>query len=131
MISWFERHNKLSWAITGIIAILIFYISSLTFKPGPPLAFDWKPIAYHFYSFLFLEAFLLISMIGGRAGKTKFFIIGIFIAIFYAVTDEIHQLFVPGRACTFSDFLIDSAGIFFAGIIYISFVYSRLRNKEI
>lgn len=28
----------------------------------------------------------------------------------YAATDEIHQLFVEGRACTFSDWLVDSLG---------------------
>ncbi len=28
----------------------------------------------------------------------------------YAVTDEIHQIFVPGRAAQFSDFLVDTSG---------------------
>ncbi|MCL2604657.1 MAG: VanZ family protein [Defluviitaleaceae bacterium] len=32
------------------------------------------------------------------------------IAAFYGVTDEIHQYFVPGRACTVSDMLINAAG---------------------
>ncbi len=34
----------------------------------------------------------------------------------YAVTDEFHQRFVPGRSCEFRDVLIDSAGAF-TGII--------------
>lgn len=29
---------------------------------------------------------------------------------FYAVTDEFHQLFVPGRSCELRDVLVDSAG---------------------
>ena len=29
----------------------------------------------------------------------------------YAVTDEIHQYFVPGRSCEFRDICIDSAGV--------------------
>lgn len=29
----------------------------------------------------------------------------------YAVTDEIHQLFVPGRACMWTDVVLDSAGV--------------------
>ena len=37
----------------------------------------------------------------------------------YAVTDEFHQLFVEGRACTFSDWLTDSLGAA-AGIIALS-----------
>ncbi len=28
----------------------------------------------------------------------------------YAVTDEIHQIFVPGRAAQFADFLVDTSG---------------------
>ncbi len=28
----------------------------------------------------------------------------------YAVTDEIHQIFVPGRAAQFSDFFVDTSG---------------------
>lgn len=29
----------------------------------------------------------------------------------YAVTDEIHQMFSPGRSCEITDMLIDSAGV--------------------
>lgn len=29
----------------------------------------------------------------------------------YAVTDEIHQIFIPKRACEFKDFLVDTAGV--------------------
>lgn len=29
----------------------------------------------------------------------------------YAASDEIHQLFVPGRSCQFTDVLIDSTGV--------------------
>jgi VanZ family protein len=33
------------------------------------------------------------------------------IGTIYAVTDEIHQYFVPERACAVTDMLIDSAGV--------------------
>ena len=32
------------------------------------------------------------------------------VCILYAVSDEIHQLFVPGRSCQFKDMMIDSLG---------------------
>ncbi|MDP3027351.1 MAG: VanZ family protein [Nanoarchaeota archaeon] len=125
MISWFERHNKLSGIITIFIAIVIFYISSLTFPPGAP-GFGWETIAYHFYAFLFLEAFLLISITKGK--KKDLIFLAIMIAIVYAVSDEIHQLFVPGRACSFSDILTDSAGILFATLIY-SLKFLNIKNN--
>ena len=40
----------------------------------------------------------------------------------YAATDEIHQLFVPGRAGRFSDVCIDSAGALAGGIVFALFV---------
>ena len=32
-------------------------------------------------------------------------------SLLYAGTDELHQLFVPGRACRFTDVLVDGCGI--------------------
>lgn len=45
-------------------------------------------------------------------------------AAVYAATDEIHQLFVPGRSGQLTDVLLDSAGalagvLFMAGILYL------------
>ena len=40
------------------------------------------------------------------------------ICIAYSVTDELHQLIVPGRSCEIVDVLIDSAGITFGTILY-------------
>lgn len=39
------------------------------------------------------------------------------VCILYAVSDEIHQYFVPGRSCRAFDVLIDSAGAFLAILI--------------
>ena len=36
----------------------------------------------------------------------------------YSVTDELHQFFVPGRSCRFTDILIDSFGIIVGVVIY-------------
>lgn len=36
--------------------------------------------------------------------------------VFYAITDEIHQIFVPGRAFQISDILVDSTGAFIGAI---------------
>lgn len=40
------------------------------------------------------------------------------ISALYAASDELHQLFIPGRAGELKDFLIDCAGIVLAIIIY-------------
>lgn len=33
------------------------------------------------------------------------------LGLLYALSDEIHQIFVPGRACQWQDLLVDAAGI--------------------
>jgi VanZ family protein len=40
------------------------------------------------------------------------------ICIIYAVSDELHQLFVPGRGCQLKDVIIDTAGAVSGTAIY-------------
>ena len=52
------------------------------------------------------------------------------IASAYAATDEIHQLFVPGRSGQVSDVLLDSAGVL-AGLLVLAGVrLLRQRQRE-
>jgi len=121
IISWFEKHNKISWIITFIIAIIIYYISSLTFQPGIKGGFPYRSILYHFLAFLGFAGFLLMSLVKGKLNnKTiNFFLIAIITSIIYGISDEIHQLFVPGRYFSIEDILTDSAGILIAGFVYL------------
>ena len=124
MIKWFEKHYKISFILTLLIAIAIFYISTLTFLPGKPV-FDIKPYLYHFFAFFFLCLFLLVSLVQGKINKSLFFI-SIIISILYGISDEFHQLFVPGRSCSFADVMLDTSGILFASFLYAF----RIRNKK-
>ena len=51
------------------------------------------------------------------------------IGVIYAVSDEIHQYFVPGRACQFADVLIDSAGATF-GIAVSILLVMLIRKRQ-
>lgn len=42
--------------------------------------------------------------------------------VLYAITDEIHQLYVPGRSGKWQDVLIDSIGIFLGIFVLLMFV---------
>lgn len=44
-------------------------------------------------------------------------------ATLYAITDEVHQFFVPGRACQLKDMCIDSVGAL-AGILVLSLFFT-------
>lgn len=63
----------------------------------------------HFCEFAGL-GFLMCNFLFALKDKLKP-ILSILLSCAYAVTDEIHQYFVPDRACQLSDFAVDSAGI--------------------
>ena len=48
------------------------------------------------------------------------------VGVLYAVTDEVHQYFVPGRSCELRDVLIDACGVA-AGV---AIVWWRRRRKK-
>lgn len=56
-------------------------------------------------------------------------IVAITAGLLYAVLDEIHQYFVPGRACQLGDMVIDICGVA-AGVLMV-FSVLWVRNKHI
>jgi len=50
------------------------------------------------------------------------------VGVFYAMTDEVHQFFVPGRAMQLTDVGIDSLGVFSA--ICILYFFSEIKAKS-
>lgn len=62
----------------------------------------------HFSLFFLLE---LVLYIGIRMLVTKFpGLYSILILIVYAISDEVHQYFIPGRSCEIRDMFIDICG---------------------
>ena len=62
----------------------------------------------HFTEYLILGTLVINMFTKNNAKKT--YLLSILLCIIYAISDEIHQLFVPGRACQIKDILIDSVG---------------------
>ena len=50
--------------------------------------------------------------------------------VLYAVSDEIHQYFVPDRACAFRDVLIDSSGALLSVTIFVALICSIKRFRK-
>mgnify|MGYP001160788302 CR=1 FL=1 len=125
MISWFEKYNKVSWIITILITIVIFYISSITFDSSSGKN-SINAILYHIIAFFFFALFLSISSIKGEKESLIFLVF--IISIIYGGLDEFHQFFVPGRYFSISDIFLDTAGISLALIFYISLIEYRRIN---
>ncbi len=86
----------------------IFYLSSRSTLPGPSNPF-WNTllkkgghaIVYALLALLYRRALQPATRSNGLAWL---------LAALYAITDEAHQHFVPGRHATLTDWLIDGAG---------------------
>ena len=70
----------------------------------------------HFSEYAIL-CILLYKTLCSYGIKGKKVYLCVFIAFLYALSDEIHQYFVPGRACRFYDIIIDTAGSYFGYLI--------------
>lgn len=105
----------LSWILAIIWAAAIFYFSSI---PNPPQPFTGDElftliltttehvIEYFILGFLLFHAFKE----NRRRSLEKAFTLAILAAFIYAITDEIHQYFVPGRMADIRDLTADYIG---------------------
>ncbi len=73
-----------------------------------------KPIRKlaHFTIYLVLGIFVILLLKEYNLTLSKQIIISILICILYAISDEIHQLFIDGRSCELLDVFIDLSGSF-------------------
>lgn len=119
MIKWLKQNRKVAFILTFLMAIEIFYFSTI---PGDPLSVGgsvWISRSYHFIAFFLFTFFLFILMNSKEKIKLEQILLILVIASFYAITDEIHQIFTPFRDCTFEDFMTDLAGINFAILLHL------------
>ncbi|MBO4693713.1 MAG: VanZ family protein [Clostridia bacterium] len=74
--------------------------------------------AAHFFEFFVLAgiAFVFFLTFKKLSGKSKI-LLPLCFSVIYALSDELHQSSVAGRACRFTDVCIDSAGVLLAVLI--------------
>lgn len=84
----------------------------------------------HFIEFALLGFLLFTAIYPYQKTVLKSCILSQLIGMGYAVLDEVHQLFVPGRSCQVTDMLIDSCGVLFAVLLCFGFIMLRKKNKQ-
>jgi len=90
---------------------LIFAFSSVSI-PLPAPAPDYVFVLAHFAEFFILAGLLLRALNRGfgRSPSLAASLTGFTLSVIYAITDELHQSFVPGRVPDFGDIAVDAAG---------------------
>lgn len=107
------------WLPVVVYAAFIFLVSSLPGKDIPGL-FPGQDILFHLAEYAFFS-FLICRAISRYYPqqvdkKRKLYV---FILVFiYALTDEFHQSFVPGRTAALMDIIIDNLGSLIGISIY-------------
>jgi len=81
----------------------------------------------HMVEFGILAFLLYRAIIVNEPKIKKAIIYALIIALFYAFSDEFHQLFVRGRQCSIKDVGIDAMGIFIFSIA--CYYKNRRRNN--
>ena len=154
MFTQIGKNKKLAavfWALSLICMGVIFYFSSRTAAESSSQStsvIDWLTKLFgsnvftdfivrksaHFLEYpglcLLLNWALLLSK--GKPLPAA----ALPVASLYAVTDEIHQLFVEGRSCEVKDWAIDTAGailgicVFYVTLLIVRFIMKRIDTRK-
>ena len=123
---------------TGVIRVLaeMFYpgFESLTAEKQQSVVQSLQFVvrkAAHMTEFASLGV-LLCAFAFAFGEKLRCFLLSYLFGVFYAATDEIHQLFVAGRSCQFSDVMIDSFGVLIGMTVFyfvVKFILAIKRKR--
>ena len=109
----------------GITILILTSIPKLT---PPDLGFDAQDKLAHFGVYYILGLLLVRALGKGLVLPHRILLLSFFYALLFAAFDELHQLFIPGRAGDIFDFLADSFGILFALLSF--FMFKNLKPKN-
>lgn len=123
-----EQSNQLSAGITQAIMKLLGRLA-------PGIEPDLNSFNYfvrknaHFMAYLVLGLLSSNALGKNRPNSLRNALLALLICVLYAISDEVHQLFVPGRGGRATDVLIDSAGALVGIGLY--FGVMKLRHRAI
>lgn len=81
-----------------------------------------NPLRELMHTVVFLIFALLLINVLVKFGIKKVMLYCITISLIYALSDEIHQIYVPGRAFELLDIFLDFVGIMIANLLYFNFI---------
>lgn len=114
-----EQSSQLS---TGITEAIVGIIRKLI----PNAELDLNSFNHFVRKNAHFMAYLVLGLLTSNAlGKNKLHrckrgLFALLICVLYAISDEVHQLFVPGRGGQAADVLIDSVGALFGVGLYLA-----------
>lgn len=117
-----QTGNQSSQLSTGITAIIVQLIEKLL--PQAPTHLELSSLQYfvrknaHFFLYFILGGLVANALRASGVKGYRLMGYALLICVVYAISDEVHQLFIPGRAGQIKDVLIDSAGAIGGTLLY-------------
>jgi VanZ family protein len=111
------------WCITIIYMAIIFGLSSIPGDDTPPMFPFADKIAH------VIEYMILGILLKNALNKYQYkYILAICIGSVYGITNEIHQLYVPGRECDIMDMVCNIIGCIIGQFVNFSYITTKCRN---
>jgi len=85
----------------------------------------------HFTEYLILSLIVYKAMRASEISFKKSILLTFIICFVYAVSDEVHQYFVPGRAFAVTDIMIDTAGAILGLMTVVLFNFAKEKRTGI
>lgn len=86
----------------------------------------------HFIAYFLLGIFIVHALIVSRMQVFQSGLLAIIISLLYAISDEIHQLYIPGRSGEVRDVIIDTLGASTGVLLFVLcvLVFERRQQKK-
>ena len=123
-----EQSDQLSMSFTAAL-LEVFLQNDLNESEHTVLIINYNEIvrnAAHFFIFSFLGLFMHLLLLSKKFKKPILF--SIIIGLIYAISDEFHQIFVPGRGAQIQDVLLDFSGVI--GGVSVITIFNLLRRNN-
>ncbi len=114
-------HKKLLFWLPALIWMGVIFAFSAQSSIRASVV-DWQDLiirkfAHSFEYFILTILYLFALKNSLKISQKKAILVSIVLAILYAISDETHQLLVPGREGKIQDVLIDSIGVGLGGLL--------------
>ncbi len=116
-----------------LYSILIYFLSSIPQGNFPKLRLlDFDKII-HLVEYLFYGCTLLLAFSRSKSEKVikNSTSLSIITGLLYAISDEIHQLWVPGRDCSILDFTADAVGLLLGIFLFHKLIQYRVEKEDL
>jgi len=145
VIFWFSAQpatssKNLSMGVTEVILKILSSFFNIAMDTGTGNVFIGflhhilRKIA-HCTIYMVLALLVMNAFRRSEVNGMRLYLFSFLFCALYACTDEIHQLFVPGRGAQISDVLIDCIGAFIGIILYVllkwgAVLFKKMRYKN-